>query len=146
MTGRVAFARILGIDYGRKRIGVAASDPLGMMAHPLDTLEGTPERAIETIAALAKDREIARIVVGLPLNMDGTDSDMTREARAFAAKVKAATALPVELLDERLSSAGAEDALRGIGLKPGKHKGKVDAIAACELVSAALGGAKGTPA
>ena len=139
--------RILGVDYGRKRTGLAVSDALGMMAHPLPTHEGPPDLAISAIASLVKDRDVARVVVGLPLSMDGTDSDMTREVRTFAARLAAAlgAAVTVELQDERLSSAGAEDALREIGLKPSKNKSRIDAMAACELVRAALGGAGGNP-
>ncbi len=139
----ISHARVLGVDYGRKRTGLAISDPLGMTALPLPTHEGPPDRAIVAIVAHAKERDAARVVVGLPLNMDGTDSEMTREVRAFAARVKQAISLEVELLDERLSSAGAEQTLADLGVKPKDRKGKVDALAACELVRAALGGAKG---
>lgn len=126
--------RILAVDYGRKRIGLASCDPLWISAQPLPTLQGEPAAAIAPIAALCAEREVRRIVVGLPLHMDGSDSDMAKEARAFGGRLAAATGLPVEYFDERLTSFAAEEQLRGVkrGLK--KKKGLIDAAAALQIL------------
>lgn len=134
MSYRGAMDRILAIDYGRKRIGLAACDPLGIAAHPLQTLSGTPEQAIPAIGAICADRETTKLLVGMPYNMDGSEGPMAAEVRAFAARLAAATGLPLEFADERLTSYGAEEELRGLSKKQRRDRGRVDAIAAVTLL------------
>lgn len=108
--------RVLAIDYGRRRLGLALSDELGMLAQPLATLECTNRRAVMArLARIVSDKKVQRIVVGLPLRMDGAAGEMAKEARAFAARLGKATGRPVEMIDERLTS---WEAARG--LAPGK--------------------------
>lgn len=125
--------RLLAIDYGRKRIGLAANDPLGIAAHPIRTLEGAPEQALDPIAALCEEREIDRIILGLPLNMDGSEGPMAKEVRTFGGWLTARTGRPVELFDERLSSFDARQQLRAVKRKKG-DKGRIDAVAAARFL------------
>ena len=127
----------MGLDYGERRIGVAISDPSGMIAQPLATLErarrGAPE-PLERIAELVDEYEVEHIVVGLPLHMDGTSGEQAAKARAFAGRVAARTGLPVDLVDERWTSVEARRTLREAGLSARKQKGKVDPVAAALLL------------
>ena len=103
--------QITGIDFGRKRIGLAISDGHG--AYPVAVIERRSlQRDLDAIRSWLVDREISLFVVGLPLNMDGTEGPSARAARAFAERVGSATGLPVEMFDERLTSIEAEERLR----------------------------------
>lgn len=108
-------ARILAVDWGERRIGVAVSDPTGLIASGLETLDVRGEReAIERLAALATAESVARIVVGLPLLLSGEEGEAARAARAFANKLRERTGLPVDTYDERLTSALSTRRLREI--------------------------------
>ncbi len=98
--------KILGIDYGSKHIGLALSDETGLLARELTIL--SPPEFWQDLDGLISSEGIERIVVGLPLNMSGEDTQKTKETRSFAEKLQTQTDLPVELVDERLSSAMAE--------------------------------------
>lgn len=135
-------SRVLAVDYGEKRVGVALSDPTRTIAQPLLTL---PRRAgkrppVQALLDLCTEHEVGEIVVGLPLTLAGDDSDWTREVRAFAEKLASRTALSVTLVDERMSSVVAERAVRSIGLR--KHareeRARVDAGAAAVFLQAFL--------
>ncbi len=128
--------RILAIDYGRRRMGLAASDPLGITAQPLGAHEGTPSEALAAIARVCAEKQVARVVIGLPLNMDGSEGEMAREVRGFAAELERATGLPVDFSDERLTSWEAEVRLRQVRRGKGRkgEKGRVDAMAAAQIL------------
>lgn len=129
--------RVLALDYGRKRIGVAGCDPLGITVQPLEAVAADRGDPLARIAAVCDEREVDRVVVGLPRNMDGTEGPMAAEARAFGARVAAATGRTVVFHDERLSSAGAEDALRGQTPKQRqkmRKEGRIDAMAAAQVL------------
>jgi putative Holliday junction resolvase len=131
--------RILAIDYGRVRHGLATSDALGMSGHPLPALRrSTPAEDLAALAALVADKDIARLIVGLPLNMDGSEGPMAREVRQFAAALGAALKLPVELEDERLSTDEAESMLSEAGLRPSDRKRYRDSVAAAVILQAVL--------
>jgi putative Holliday junction resolvase len=134
--------RILAIDYGERRLGVALSDPTGTFASPLTTLVRRPGKRppVQAILELCAQHAVAAIVVGLPLTLEGTDSDWTREVREFAARLQDRAGLPVALVDERLSSVAAERAVRGIGLRrrAREERGRVDAGAAALILQAYL--------
>jgi putative Holliday junction resolvase len=103
--------RVLALDYGSARCGVAVSDPTGTLASPLAVVERPASRkGMGRIVGLVREREVERVVVGLPLSLSGTDSDQTREARAFAARLGEALDVPVDLYDERLTTRIAERA------------------------------------
>ena len=126
--------RLLGIDYGRKRIGIAAADGLWIAAHPLDVV-ANDARALDAIAAICADREVQRLIVGVPLLASGQESDMSLEVRAFAKRLGERTKLPMTFVDERLSSVTAEDLLKGRSpARRRKEKGRVDAVAAAQIL------------
>ncbi len=98
--------RILGIDYGTKRVGLAISDELGLLARELSIL--SPAEFFRSLPQLIEEYDIEEIVLGIPFNMSGQDTDKTREARVFQKKVEAVSGISVQGLDERLSSQMAE--------------------------------------
>lgn len=131
--------RILGIDYGRKRVGVAVSDLLGLTAQMLDTLEVESESVLlEKLQSLVAENGVGRIVLGLPKNMNGTPSAMTAEVQAFAGRLRQKTALPVEFIDERLTSQAALRTLHETGKKTKGNKPKLDQISAVLLLQTYL--------
>ena len=102
---------IAGVDFGRKRIGLAITD--GQGAYPIGTIERRSLKYdLDAISSRLADRKVSLIVVGLPLNMDGTEGPSARAARAFAEHLGLAAGLPVEMFDERLTSVEAEERLR----------------------------------
>jgi putative pre-16S rRNA nuclease len=103
--------RVLALDYGAARCGVAVSDPTGTLATPLDPLlkPGT-KNGLRRLAEIVAELEVERIVVGLPVSLSGADSAQTRETRQFADRLQAAVAVPVELYDERFTTSLAEQA------------------------------------
>jgi putative holliday junction resolvase len=127
--------RTLGVDLGRVRIGLAIADDVLRTARAVTTVTRRGEAAdLAAIAALARDYEVTRAVLGLPLNMDGTEGASARLARAFAPKLEAALGVPVELFDERLSSFEAETRLRDRGISSKDRRGMVDAEAAAVIL------------
>jgi len=131
----------LGIDLGRARIGLAIADEVLRTAHPHATVHRRGDAVdLAAIAEVARQYEVTLAVLGLPLNMDGTEGDSARFARAFAAKVGAALGVPVELHDERLSTFEAEGRLRERGVKARDQRGLIDAEAAAVILQAWLDG------
>jgi putative holliday junction resolvase len=127
--------RTLGVDLGRVRIGLAVADDLLRAARPLRTIVRRNERAdLEAIAAVARDYEVARAVLGLPLNMDGSEGPSARLSRDFQPRLAAALGVPVELFDERLSSFEAETRLRERGISSKDLRTMVDAEAAAVIL------------
>lgn len=127
--------RTLGVDVGRVRIGLALADDVLRTAQPLTTLVRRGDaRDFAAIAELVREYEVSRLVVGLPLNMDGSEGASARFARAMAEKLGAYLALPVELADERLSSFEAEQRLRDRGVSAKDARGSVDAEAAAVIL------------
>ncbi len=135
-------SRILAIDYGTKRIGLALSDSSQTLATPLPTLvrRAGKRPPWQELMRIVQENDVAEIVVGLPLALNGDDSVWTEEVREFAAKLRERTGKPVVLLDERLTSVRAERLVRGSGLKKSarEEKARVDAAAAAILLQAHL--------
>lgn len=105
-------ARVLAIDYGRRRLGLALSDALGLTAQPLTTLAHANRRDdLRRLRKLVRQHSVQRIIVGHPLHLDGSASEMAAEAARFAARIEKQLGLPVELVDERLSTWEAEHML-----------------------------------
>ncbi len=131
--------RILGIDFGKARIGLALSDPLGITAQPLEIVASERvDDAIARIAALVEEHDVARIVLGLPLNMDGSEGFMVAATREFAVALEKKTSLvPIEW-DERLTSSQALSALGRQEKSWKKRKKKLDAVAAQFLLQSYL--------
>ena len=132
--------RIMAIDYGDERIGLAVSDLLGMLCGEAWTLnEWNMERAITKIVEEAKLRQVERFVLGLPKNMDGTEGPRAEKSREVKAKLEEASGLPVVLWDERRSSIEAHAILHANGKKEKKHRKTVDAVAASLILEGYLG-------
>ena len=132
--------RIMAIDYGDARIGLAVSDLLGTITGEAWTLnEWNMERAARTIAEECKNRDVAELVLGLPKNMDGTEGPRAEKSRQFAALLEADGAPRVILWDERRTSIDAHRILHDQGLKMKKHRQKVDAVAASLILEGYLG-------
>lgn len=134
--------RVLAIDWGLARLGLAISDATRTLATPLPALHEKDKRAqIERVVALIAPEEVSHIVVGLPLHLDGRDSDSSRAATKYAEKLASRVAVPVELFDERFSSVEAEERLRAGGSKRSldrRDKGRIDSAAAAVLLQAWL--------
>lgn len=132
--------RLLGIDFGAKRIGLALSDATGMLASPWQTVDGgqplaAAERLGRVIADLAADEDgLEAVVVGLPRRLDGSDNDQTPLVRVFAAELARVSSLPVILQDERLSSHEADARLAVRERDWRKRKKKLDAAAAAVIL------------
>ena len=142
--------RVLGIDYGERRLGLATSDETGTFAFPAGVIERTKvARDLAALRAVVQEREIDQIVLGLPLHLSGREGEAAGAAREFAARVERDLGLPVEWIDERFTTVDAERALReqGISGKRGKRKRKqlVDTTAATLLLRAWLDRQAGTP-
>jgi putative Holliday junction resolvase len=132
--------RILGIDYGRVRLGLALSDEDGILASPLPTLSRSQRERedIRRIAELAREHGVADLVVGLPLLMDGTHGTMAKESKAFALSLEKGTGLPVHLFDERLTSSEAERAMLEGDLSRQRRRRLRDGLAAVLILQAYL--------
>ena len=127
--------RVLAIDFGRKRIGLAISDELGMTARPLQTLARTNRRNdLRRLRELARQHEVARIVVGNPVRLDGSAGEMAEQSARFAARVQKELGLPVEMMDERLSSWEAKETSAATKTKRNKQAAGVDAVAAAVIL------------
>src|SRR5262249_55230939 len=131
--------RLLGIDYGSKRVGLALSNPEQTIATPLDTYLRRDEKQDERyLAQIAQKHRIAGLVVGLPVHMSGDEGEKAREARAFGQWVASATGRPVVFHDERYTTALADEHLRAAHLTPKKRQALRDRLAAQVLLQSFL--------
>ncbi|HEU0121033.1 MAG TPA: Holliday junction resolvase RuvX [Bryobacteraceae bacterium] len=122
--------RILAVDYGRKRIGLAISDPLGVMAHGMETLQRRSLRKdLTQLCALIREQQVRLLVVGNPLHLDGSPSEMSQEAESFASRLSEQCGVPYRMWDERLTSQEAGHLLRETG-RSVQRDGGVDRLAA----------------
>lgn len=127
--------RFLGLDLGRATIGLALADEVLRTARPLRTLRRRGEAEdLAALRAVVAEYEVERAVLGLPLNMDGSEGPSARMARAFAVRLEGALGIPVELFDERLSTFEAESRLRELGFSARAQRDKVDAEAAAVIL------------
>lgn len=135
--------RIMAIDYGDQRIGLAVSDLLGMLCGEAWTMnEWDMERASKRIAEEAAAREVGTLVLGLPKNMDGSEGVRAEKSREFKAMLERDSGLPVVLWDERRSSIEAHAILHAAGKKEKQHRKTVDAVAASLILEGYLGSIK----
>ncbi|MFV0319427.1 MAG: Holliday junction resolvase RuvX [Microbacterium sp.] len=128
----------LGVDVGKARVGVARSDVDGLLATPVETVPRQTGDPVRRVVELATEYEAIEVVIGLPLNLHGEDTASTRDARDFAAAVAEASALPVRLVDERLSTVSAHAALRDSGRTQRSSRRIIDQVAAVVLLQQAL--------
>ena len=132
--------RIMAIDYGDKRIGLAVSDMLGILCGEAWTMEEWDmERASKRISEEAKMREVTKLVLGLPKNMDGSEGVRAEKSRELKELLEKDSGLPVVLWDERRSSIEAHAILHANGKKEKKHRKTVDAVAASLILEGFLG-------
>ena len=130
--------RRVGVDVGDVRIGVAVSDPDGMLATPLETVPGGPD-AVSRLAAIVAEHEALECVVGLPLSLSGREGPAAVKVRAFAAGLRDAIApVPVRLIDERMSTMTADGQLRESGRSGASKRAIIDQAAATVILQAAL--------
>ena len=131
--------RIMAIDYGDQRIGLAVSDPMGIICGEAWTMEEwNMERASQRISQEAAARQVERLVLGLPKNMDGSEGPRAEKSREFKALLEKDSGLPVLLWDERRSSIEAHAILHLNGKKEKKHRKTVDAVAASLILEGYL--------
>lgn len=131
--------RTLAIDYGERRIGLAISDELGIIASGIGTIDNDTT-LLTRLVALVRERDVARIVVGLPLTLRGTEEQLAVTVHAFVEQLRTATETPVHLFDERFTSSLATQAIRdmGVGRKKRRDKRKIDEVAAVILLQGYL--------
>jgi putative Holliday junction resolvase len=135
--------RIMALDYGDRRIGVALSDPLGLTASPLTTIErGARARDLEALRRLVEEHGVTRIVVGWPLAMDGSRTERVRLTEAFMERVRRATGLPITPWDERLTTVQAERVLIEGGVRRERRREVIDRVAAVILLQSYLDAAR----
>ncbi|MEE8486456.1 MAG: Holliday junction resolvase RuvX [Acidimicrobiia bacterium] len=130
--------RILGLDPGERRIGVAVSDATGTIASPVEFIDRKTENVELRLRDLCSEWEIAEIVVGLPVNLDGTEGPAAAKSRELGEFVKELTGLPVTLHDERFTTVTAEKALLEGGMQRGQRKEKRDQVAAAVMLQGFL--------
>ncbi len=138
--------RWLGLDLGSARIGVALSDPLGVTAQPLTVLKSAGnQKDIIAIGGLVNQYEVTQVIVGLPLNMDGTESSTTKKVRDFTLKLSEKLNVPIFFVDERLTSKQAERLMIEGNSRREDRRQKIDKVAASLLLQSALQGASLIP-
>lgn len=131
--------RYLGVDFGTVRIGLSISDPDGTIAFPLEIYtRRTPEEDALALRQVVEREEVGRVIVGLPMHLDGREGVKAREARAFGAWLGQVTGLPIAFWDERFTTSEAESALWGAGLSHKKRKERRDKVAAQILLQSYL--------
>ncbi len=131
--------RTLALDHGTVRIGVAVSDELGMIAHPLEFIPAEPFAVfLERLKRLVSEREIGRILVGMPRNMDGSYGPAAEKVREFVSQLQADLSLPIQTWDERLTTVQAQRMLREASVKGAKQRQKMDQMAAAILLQSYL--------
>lgn len=118
------------IDYGETRIGIAVSDPLQIISRPYSVLSNDAETLFTELKKIVQTEKIDRIIIGLPLNLAGEDTDKTRQVRQFAAELKSEIPLPLEFWDERYSSVEANETLKKMGFDSRKSRTVIDKVAA----------------
>jgi putative Holliday junction resolvase len=128
---------VIGLDVGEKRVGIAVTDPLGKTAQPLDTID-RDESTLNRLAEISKDTAAERLVVGLPLNMDGTEGDQADRVRRFAAEAEHALGIPLFFVDERLTTREAEAVLAEGKARRRDRKRASDKMAASIILRAYL--------
>jgi putative Holliday junction resolvase len=131
--------RILALDHGTKRIGVAVSDELKLIAQPLEFIPAEPFAAfLDRLKELVREKEVELIVVGMPRNMDGSYGPAAAKAQEFVGALNEAVPIPLRLWDERLTSAQAQRSLIQAGVRRDQRKAKVDKTAAAILLQSYL--------
>lgn len=130
--------RVLALDVGEKRIGVALSDPTGLLATPLKAIELGGEPGIDEVLRLAAEHDAGEIVVGLPVSLSGRIGPQADRVAEFTRSLSGRTTIPVTSVDERLSTVQAARMLRESGIEPSRDRARVDAAAAAVILQSYL--------
>lgn len=130
--------RVLGLDYGERRVGVAVSDGLGLTAQPHSVIDLARMDLGEALAEIIVEYEIKRVVVGLPVSLSGSEGEVAARARAFGTEVADLTGLEVEMYDERFTSVEAERVLLDAGTRRSRRKSVRDKLAASVMLQGYL--------
>ncbi len=131
---------ILAIDHGAARIGIAATDPAGIMAHPVETIQVHTTDPIERIAELVEERQVKQLVLGLPLRLDGSEGDAAKKIRAFGKELaERFPNLPLHYCDETFTTVAAAEKLHQAGKNAKRQKTMIDQAAAVEILNNWLG-------
>jgi len=132
-------ARLLALDLGERRIGVAISDPTQTVARPLTFIVRASRQAdFEAIARLVTENEVERVIVGLPLSLDGSEGPQARQTRRYAERLAGALTVPIEFWDERYSTLAAAEILKGKRKRRRRGRGELDATAAAVFLQSCL--------
>ena len=131
-------SRILGLDPGERRIGVALSDPTGTIASPHSVIDRRRSDPLVVVRALCEDNGVERIIIGLPTGLSGHEGPSAQAARAFGALISEGVAIPVEFQDERFTTVTAESALLEGGVRRDKRRDVRDKVAAAVILQAYL--------
>ena len=127
---------VLAIDHGTARIGLAATDPLGIAAHPVETIETARVDPLERIAEIVRERGIVLLLLGLPLRLDGSEGEAAARVRQFGDDlIEKVPGVPLHYADERLSTTTASEKLRAAGKSSRQQKGILDQAAALEILN-----------
>ncbi len=130
---------VLGIDVGTVRMGIAGSDPTGVIATPLTTLRRADAAAMwQALEATIAEREVERVVIGLPRRLDGSEGDSAAMARTFGDELVARTGIPIEWWDERFTTAAAERSMIAAGTRRAKRREAIDSVAAAIMLQSWL--------
>lgn len=144
-TGQPPAGRVLAVDYGERRVGLALSDPAGLIAQGLETIQkaGTVE-SLASIVDIVEEQQVREIILGLPVHMDGTTGEMAGKVEAFADELRKKVSCDVRTWDERLTSVSARRAMHEMGGSTRGNKGGLDRIAATLLLQNYLDFRRGT--
>ena len=130
--------RLMGLDFGSKTVGVAVTDPLGLTACGVEIVrrehENKLRKTLARIESLIKEYKVEKIILGYPLNMDDTEGERIEKTKAFAEMLKRRTGLPIEYVDERLTTVEAYDIMDEVGIKRKDREAYVDMIAATVIL------------
>jgi len=124
----------MGIDYGKVRIGLALTDPMRMISRPYKVIKNDPDTILEEIESIIESENVGEIVVGMPFNADGTDSEINQIVREFIIRLKQKVTISVNSIDERFTTDEANDELKKMGYDIGQSKKVVDMIAAAMIL------------
>lgn len=144
-TGQTLAGRVLAVDFGERRVGLALSDPAGLIAQGLETIHtaGTGE-TLASIVDIVEEEQVREIILGLPVHMDGTAGEMAGKVEEFADQLRKKVSCDVRTWDERLTSVSARRAMHEMGGAPRRNKGSLDRIAATMLLQNYLDFRRGT--
>jgi len=134
----MSFSRIMSIDYGTVRIGIALSDPLQIIANPFKVIQNSGEEVFSEINSIIKSEKVGKIILGLPVNLEGNDTKKTIEVRDFFEKLKKRISIPIIYWDESYSSAEAEEMLKRMGKSIKESRKVVDKFAASIILKSYL--------